>query len=204
VLLSAALRLRLSAAPDGTYVRLGFNHAQMPGVHRSDALMLGVARQFGAVAQEHGAQASHPLWFGVSAGTAVTSMPGTNTGSSAIVDAGSDLNHGAAHWAWSARWLFEGDDGSRVDRRGLAGQLWYVQEVTPGFSMSAGIGPYLSKNRREALATRDTTRRNVLVSLQAERALSDHTRLFFDFGRVKTFLRMDDRDLFLVGIRKRF
>jgi hypothetical protein len=79
VLLSAALRLRLSAAPDGTYVRLGFNHAQMPGVHRSDALMLGVARQFGAVAQEHGAQASHPLWFGVSAGTAVTSMPGANS-----------------------------------------------------------------------------------------------------------------------------
>jgi hypothetical protein len=44
----------------------------------------------------------------------------------------------------------------------------------------------------------------VLISLQAERALSDATHIFFDFGRVKTFLRMDDRDLFLVGIRKRF
>ncbi|MGB9110037.1 MAG: hypothetical protein WCC39_15240, partial [Telluria sp.] len=39
VLLSAALRVRLSDAPDGTYLRLGVNHAQMPGVHRSDALM---------------------------------------------------------------------------------------------------------------------------------------------------------------------
>jgi hypothetical protein len=204
LLLSAALRLRLSDTPDGTYVRLGFNHAQMPGVHRSDALMLGLARQFGAVAQEHDPDASRPLWLSVSAGTAVTSMPGTNTGRTAIVDAGRDLNRGAAHWAWSARWLFEGDDGSRVDRRGLAGQLWYVQEVTPGFSMSAGIGPYLSRNRREALATHDRMRRNVLISLQAERALSPQTHIFFDFGRVKTFLKMDDRDLFLVGIRKRF
>lgn len=204
LLLSAALRLRLSAAPDGTYLRLGFNHAQMPGVHRSDALMLGIARQFGAVAQAPGNAASRPLWLGVSAGTAVTSMPGTNTGGAAILDAGGDLDRGAAHWAWSARFLLEGDDGSRVDRRGVAGQLWYVQEVTPGFSMSAGIGPYFTRNRREEPPQRGPVRRNVLISLQAERALSRQTRIFFDFGRVKTFLRMDDRDLFLVGIRKRF
>jgi hypothetical protein len=202
LLLSAALRVRLSAAPDGTHLRIGFNHAQMAGVHRSDALMLGIARQFGAVAQP-AAGSAHPLWFGVSAGTAVTSMPGTNTGSTAILDAGRDINQGAAHWAWSARFLFEGDDGKRVDRRGVAGQLWYVQEVTPGFSMSAGIGPYFTRNRREQPIP-DRTHGNVLISLQAERALSDHTRIFFDFGRVKTFLRMDDRDLFLIGIRKRF
>jgi hypothetical protein len=97
-----------------------------------------------------------------------------------------------------------GGDGSRVDRRGLAAQLRYVQEVTPGFSMSAGIGPYLSRNRREAPPDHDRTRRNVLISLQAERALSPQTHVFFDFGRVKTFLRMDDRDLFLIGVRKRF
>jgi hypothetical protein len=204
VLLSAALRMRLSAAPDGTYLRLGVNHAQMPGVHRSDALMLGIARQFGPVAQGPATDAGRPLWFGVSAGTAVTSMPGTNTGRSAILDIGREFSHGAAHWAWSARYLFEGDDGSRVDRRGLAGQLWYVQEVTPGFSMRAGIGPYLTRNRREDPGRPGPARRNVLISLEAERALSPQTQVFFDFGRVKTFLRMDDRDLFLVGVRKHF
>jgi hypothetical protein len=204
VLLSAVLRMRLSDAPDGTFLRLGFNHAQMPGVHRSDALMLGVARQFGPVAQDRGGDLSRPLWLGVSAGTAVTSMPGTNTGRTAIVDAGRDIDQGVAHWAWSARFLFEGDDGRRVDRRGVAGQLWYVQEVTPGFSMSAGIGPYFTRNKREAPPQPGPMRRNVLISLQAERALSPHTHIFFDFGRVKTFLRMDDRDLFLAGVRKRF
>jgi hypothetical protein len=42
------------------------------------------------------------------------------------------------------------------------------------------------------------------VSLEAERALSGRTRVFFSFDRVKTFLRRDDRDLFLAGVRKRF
>jgi len=208
LLLSAALRIPLSAAPDGTALRLGFNHAQMPGVHRSNALMLGLARQFGPVAQGPATGSSGPLWLGVSAGTALTTMPNSNTARSAILDAGSDISHGAAHWAWSARYLFEGDDGKRVDRRGLAGQLWYVQEVTPGFSMSAGIGPYFTRNRREARGNvagmRGPVRRNVLISLEAERALTPRTRIFFDFGRVKTFLRMDDRDLFLIGIRQRF
>lgn len=204
LLLSAALRMRLFSAPEGTYVRLGFNHAQMPGVHRSDALMLGVARQFGPVAQGPIREASTPLWFGVSGGAAVTSMPGTATGRVTVLDAGRDLDHGAVHWAWSARILLEGSDGSRVDRRGLAGQLRYVQEVTSGFSMSAGIGPYFARNRRERDQTDAPVRGNLLISLQAERALSRDIQVFFDFGRVKTFVRMDDRDLFLVGIRKRY
>jgi hypothetical protein len=75
-----------------------------------------------------------------------------------------------------------------------------VQQVTPRFSMSAGVGPYVARNRRDD----NQTRANLLVSLQAERALSDRTRVFFSFDRVKTFLRRDDRDLFLVGMRKRF
>jgi hypothetical protein len=202
LLFSAALRVRLFSAPEGTYLRLGVNHAQIPGVHRSDALMLGLARQFGPVAQPAIGEATSALWLGVSAGAAVTSMPGTATGRVTVLDAGRDLDRGAAHWAWSARFLFEGSDGSRVDRRGLAGQLRYVQEVTPGFSMSAGIGPYLARNRREAGGNGAPVRGNLLISLQAERALSRDTRVFFDFGRVKTFLRMDDRDLFLVGLRK--
>jgi hypothetical protein len=206
LLLSAALRMRLFSAPEGTYLRLGFNHAQMPGVHRSDALMLGLARQFGAVGQGPITDTSTPLWLGVAGGAAVTSMPGTATGRVTVLDAGRDLDHGAVHWAWSARILFEGSDGSRVDRRGLAAQFRYVQEVTSGFSMSAGIGPYFARNRRESVQadTDAPVRGNLLISLEAERALSPDTRVFFDFGRVKTFVRMDDRDLFLVGIRQRY
>jgi hypothetical protein len=201
LLLSAALRIALSEGPDSAHLRIGFNHVAMREVHRSNALMLGFGRQFGASAPDPDtAPGIGATWFGISGGAAVTSMPGTGTGRITVFEASRDLNHGPAHWAGSARLLFEGSDGVRVDRRGLAGQLSYVQQVTPRFSMSAGIGPYVARNRRDD----NQTRANLLMSLQAERALSDRTRVFFSFDRVKTFLRRDDRDLFLVGVRKRF
>jgi hypothetical protein len=197
LLLTAALRIALSDARDGAHLRVGFNHVAMREVHRSNALMLGIGRQFGAAVPDAD---SGPAWLGLSSGAAVTSMPGTATGRVSVLEAGRELNRGPAHWAWSGRLLFEGSDGVRVDRRGVAGQLWYVQQVTPALSMSAGMGPYAARNRRYD----DQTRANLLMSLQAERALSYRTRIFFSFDRVKTFLRMDDRDLFLVGIRNRF
>jgi hypothetical protein len=201
LLLSAALRIGLSDGPDSAHLRIGFNHVAMREVHRSNALMLGFGRQFGAAAPDPDITPGiGATWFGVSGGAAVTSMPGTGTGRITVLEASRDLNRGPAHWAGSARLLFEGSDGVRVDRHGLAGQLWYVQQVTPRFSMSAGVGPYVARNRRDD----NQTRANLLVSLQAERALSDRTRVFFSFDRVKTFLRRDDRDLFLVGMRKRF
>jgi hypothetical protein len=43
-----------------------------------------------------------------------------------------------------------------------------------------------------------------LISFQAERALSHDTRVFINFNRVKTFRETDDRDLFQLGILKRF
>jgi hypothetical protein len=89
-------------------------------------------------------------------------------------------------------------------RDGYALQWSRVWRDGERLSGEVGIGPYLTRNRREDPGMPGPTRRNVLISLQAERALSDRTRVFFDFGRVKTFLRMDDRDLFLVGMRKRF
>ena len=202
LLLSAALRIGLSSGADGAHLRIGFNHAAMREVHHSNALMLGFGRQFGATAPDPDTVPGiGATWFSVAAGAAVTSMPGTGTGRITVLEASRDLGRGPAHWAGSARLLFEGSDGVRVDRRGLAGQLWYVQQVTPRFSMSAGIGPYVARNRRDEDGR---TRANLLLSLQAERALSDRTRVFFSFDRVKTFLRKDDRDLFLVGLRKRF
>jgi hypothetical protein len=201
LLLSATLRIALWDAPDAAHLRIGFNHAAMREVHRSNALMVGIGRQFGtAVPEPDTVPGIGATWFGVSGGAAVTSMPGTGTGRITVFEASRDLNRGPAHWAGSARLLFEGSDGVRVDRRGLAGQLWYVQQVTPRLSMSAGIGPYVARNRRDD----NQTRANLLVSLEAERALSGRTRVFFSFDRVKTFLRRDDRDLFLAGVRKRF
>jgi hypothetical protein len=67
--------------------------------------------------------------------------------------------------------------------------------------MSAGIGPYVARNRRDNV---DPTGGNLLISFQAERALTPRTRIFFNFNRVKTFRDTDDRDLFQLGVSKRF
>jgi hypothetical protein len=72
--------------------------------------------------------------------------------------------------------------------------------VTPRFSMSAGLGPYFAVNRRDD----NRTATNLLISFQAERALSGRTRAIINLNRIKTFRKTNDRDLFQVGLLRRF
>jgi hypothetical protein len=200
-LLSLGLRLPLGELPAGTHLRIGYNHVQMRTVHRSDALMIGIGRQFGGAEPDPSTDpAGGDAWFGASAGNSITNMAGTHGARAAVLETRRYLGERLEHWAVSAKFLFEGDDGARVDRRGLAGQLWYVQTVTPRFAMSAGLGPYVARNRRDD----NVTHANLLITFQAEHALSRHTRAFFNFNRVKTFRDTDDRDLFQVGVLRRF
>jgi hypothetical protein len=201
LLLSAALRLELPWAPSGTHLRLGYNHVAMHTVHRSDALMLGIGRQFGRATPAPDTEPSAgPLWLGGSIGNSITNMSGRRGSVAGVLEAKRYFAGRLEHWATSAKFVFEGDDGVKVDRRGVAGQLWYVQQVTPEFAIEAGLGPYLTKNRRDD----DRSGKNLLISFQAERALSRHTRVFTSFNRVKTFRETDDRDLFQIGVLKSY
>ena len=196
-LVSLGLRLPLRALPAGTHLRIGYNHVQMRNVHRSDALMIGIGRQFGRAEPDPDTDpANGQTWLGASVGNSITNMSGTDGARAAVLETRRYLGARLEHWAVSAKFLFEGDDGARVDRRGLAGQLWYVQSVTPRFVMSAGLGPYVARNRRAD----NITHGNLLITFQAEQALSRHTRAFVNFNRVKTFRQTDDRDLFQIGL----
>lgn len=201
LLLSAALRYDLAWAWPGTQLRIGYNHAQIENVHRSDSLLVGIGRQFGPSAPAPDTEpVVGPWWLGGSVGNSITSIEGTHGSASAVLEAKRYLDGELGQWAASAKFVFEGDDGVRVDRRGVAGQVWYVQQVTPRFTMSAGIGPYIAKNRRDDSGTRG----NVLISFQAERALSRVTRVFASFNRVRTFREAGDRDMFQLGMLKAF
>jgi len=195
VLLSAGLRLAVPGPP-GTHVRLGYNHVAMHTVHRSDALVFGIGRQFGAAEPAPGVVPDGRLWIGGTFGTSITNMAGTHGAHAGVLEA----RQYAERWGIGYKFLFEGDDGARVDRRGLAGQLWYVQPVTPRLSMSAGLGPYFAANRRDG----NRTATNLLISFQAERALSARTRAIVNFSRIKTFRKTNDRDLFQIGLLQRF
>ena len=194
-LVSAGLRLRLPG-PSGTHVRLGINHVAMHTVHRSDALVLGVGRQFGPAEPAPDVVPDGHLWLGGTFGTSITNMAGTHGAHAGVIEA----RQYAARWGLGYKFLFEGDDGARVDRRGVAGQVWYEQPVTPRFSMSAGLGPYFAANRRDG----NRTATDMLISFQAERALSARTRAIINFNRIKTFRKTNDRDLFQIGLLRRF
>jgi hypothetical protein len=182
--------------PPGTHLRLGYNHVAMRTVHRSDALVLGFGRQFGAAEPAPDVVPDGHLWLGGTFGTSITNMAGTHGAHAGVLEA----RQYAERWGIGYKFLFEGDDGARVDRRGVAGQLWYEQPVTPRFSMSAGVGPYFAANRRDD----NRTATNLLISFQAERALSGRTRAIINFNRIKTFRKTNDRDLFQVGLLRRF
>lgn len=202
VLVSAALRMPLRSLPTGTSLRIGLNQTFMPHAHRSTALLVGLDRQFGPARPDPDTEpAAGPWWFGASVGNAITNMSGREAAYAGVLEARKYMGERLEHWAVSGKFLFEGDDEVRVDRRGVAAQLWYVQQVTPRFSMSAGAGPYFARNRRDDADPNST---NLLISFQAERALSRQTRAFVNFNRVKTFRETDDRDLFQVGVIKRF
>lgn len=195
VLLSAGLRLTVPGPP-GTHLRLGYNHATMRHVHRSDALVLGLGRQFGPAEPAPDVVPDGGLWLGATVGWALTNVPGSHEARAAVLEA----RQYAERWGIGYKFLFEGDDGAHVDRRGVAGQLWYVQPVTPHLSMSAGLGPYFAANRRDD----NRTATNLLISFQAEHALSARTRAAVNFNRIKTFRKTNDRDLFQFGLLRRF
>jgi hypothetical protein len=195
VLATLALRAALPGPP-GLHLRLAYNHVGMRDVHRSDALLLGVGRQFGHAEPAPATMPDGHWWFGGTLGNSITNMAGTHGAHAGVLEA----RRYADHWGLGLKFLFEGDDGARVDRRGVAGQVWYLQQVTPGFAMSAGVGPYRAENRRDG--NRPTT--NLAITFQAETALSAHTRAIVNFNRIKTFQKTNDRDLFQVGLLRRF
>jgi len=195
MLLTAALRWPLPGPP-GTHLRLAYHHVAMHYVHGSDALVLGIGRQFGPVRTAPGADPDGALWLGGSVGTSITNMSGTHGARAAVLEA----RQYAGHWGIGSKVVFEGDDGARVDRRGVALQAWYVQPVTPGLSMGAAIGPYIAENRRDA----NHTATNAAITFQAEHAISGRTRAFINFNRIKTFRKTNDRDVFQLGLLRRF
>ncbi len=197
MLYSAALRYALGWWMPGAHLRLGYNHASQRNSFHSNALMIGIGRHFNDVpAFPETDLARSALWLGGAAGRAYTSHSGTRDANGGLLEA----KQYGGKWALSFSAIFEGDDRTRVDRRGLAAQFWFVQPLTTSWSAQVGIGPYIAENRRD----NNHTGTHGLVSLQFERKLSDYSNVFFTFHRVKSFQESNDRDLFHIGLRTTF
>jgi hypothetical protein len=197
MLYSAALRYSLDRWAKGAHLRLGYNHVWMRDVFHSDAVMLGIGRHFTDVPPFPETDLSRSrLWLGASYGRSITSQSGTQGANGGIFEA----KQYGGKWAASFKAIFEGDDRARVDRRGMAAQFWFVQPLTNSWSAQAGIGPYFAENRREG----NRTGTHGLITLQFEHDLSERSKAFLAFHRVKTFRESNDRDLFHLGLMKTF
>jgi hypothetical protein len=197
MLYSAALRFPLGGVDPGTHLRLGFNHVSVPGAPHSNAILLGIGRHFTDVPPFPETDfARSRLWLAASAGRSFTSMSNTHATNGAILEA----KQYGGKWAVSFDAIFEGDDGTRTDRRGVAAQYWFVQPVTDRWAMSAGAGPYFAENRRDA----DSKGLHGIITLQFERNLGASTKAFFAFHRIKTYDQTNDRDMFHLGLQHSF
>lgn len=195
ILATVALRYPLEQWGAGTHLRLAWNHVWMHDVHHSDALMLGLGRDFSA-APALAVPSDRPLWFGLALGRSITNLAGGQASTNLMLQA----KQYVAPWAFSLSAIEEGDDKQRVDRRGVAAQAWFVRPLTPHWTFSAGLGPYLAHNDREGRHN-DTLG---LFTIQIERTLSPGRKAFFAFNRVQTFHERNDRDLFQLGLLSSF
>ena len=191
------MRIGLGRYAQDLHGRIALNHVAMRNVHSSNALLFGIGKYFTEVPAYPPADFStNPIWVGVAAGRVITNHSGTEEALSFFLEAQRYRGPGAA----SIAAFVEGDDGSRVDRRGIAAQGWLIQPLTDKWAVSVGVGPYVARNARDS----GNARVLGLITMQADRSISSTVKVFGSFSRVKTFTEKNDRDLFQIGVMKHF
>lgn len=196
-LVSLALLANMDRLSPGLHMRFALNHVEMPGAPSTNAILIGVGKNFGSSTYQGNNDISEkPVWFSVTAGTAKTNHGGTSGAQGYGVE--SKIYDGP--WAASVAAIVEGDDGTRVNRQGVAVQGWFVQPLNDKWTVSAGAGPYVANNSRDARGVE----LDGLITLQVERSVGKQWKVFASFSRVASFNRNNDRDLARVGISRKF
>jgi hypothetical protein len=199
-LVTLAVLANMDRFSPGLHLRFAVNHVTMPGAVSTNGFMVGIGKDFDFLSNGHEEAASgsqDPVWFSVMAGDSKTNHGGTKATMGYAVEAKKYSTEGP--WAQSVSAIMEGDDGSRVDRQGVAYQGWFVQPVSENWTASAGIGPYAAKNSRESGAEIDG-----LITIQVERSIGKNWKVFANFNRVASFRKNNDRDMGRIGISRKF
>jgi len=184
---------------NGWHIRAQYNHVNVPGASRSDAVLVGLGKDFG-VSNYRDSRDFDPnssIWLNVAAGNTITNHGGTNPSANAQIELKKYYGGG---FAWSVAAIHEGDDDVRRDRDGVAVQAWYVQPVTEKTSVSAGVGPYFAVNKRGS----NNVELNALVSVRVERTIGSKKlglKVYVDASRVVS-ASGDDTDKFQFGFGK--
>jgi len=186
--------VRYYVVPNRFFLKLQYNHVQMIGGFNSDAVLFGIGSDFGG--NPGPAFSDGKTQVGVWAGTSQTNRPQVPIEKGYMVEVKRPLGNA---WAYSASFVYEGNNGV-AGRRGVAAQFWYVAPIKSKWTLSAGVGPYLSRDRNEVSGR---TRLNALLSAQVAYQITNDWEASLRFNRVAT--RNDkDQDMFMVGVAHNF
>nr|WP_240159090.1 MULTISPECIES: hypothetical protein [unclassified Burkholderia] len=190
----ASAAVRYYVVPNRFFLKLQYNHVQMIGGFNSDAVLFGIGSDFGG--NPGPAFSDGKTQVGVWAGTSQTNRPQVPIEKGYMVEVKRPLGNA---WAYSASFVYEGNNGV-AGRRGVAAQFWYVAPIKSKWTLSAGVGPYLSRDRNEVSGR---TRLNALLSAQVAYQITNDWEASLRFNRVAT--RNDkDQDMFMVGVAHNF
>ena len=189
---SAAVKYYL--VPNGFFLKLQYNHVQMIDGFSSDMVLFGIGSQFSGNATPSFSDGKTQV--SVWAGTSQTNHPQVPMEKGYMIEIKRPLGNA---WAYSASLLYEGNNGV-AGRRGAAAQFWYVAPIRTKWTLSAGVGPYLSYDRDEVSRK---TRLNALLSAQVSYQVTNDWAASLRFNRVASF-NNKDQDLFMVGVARNF
>jgi hypothetical protein len=136
-----------------------------------------------------------PVWLGVAAVKSKTNHGGTQTAYGFSVEA----KRYYGQWAASIIGIVEGDDEVRLDRNGIGVQGWFVQPLNGKWTASAGVGPYLARNKRGS----GDAQAYGIFTIQLDRTIGKTWKAFASFSRTTDFSGQNDRDLIRAGIMAR-
>jgi hypothetical protein len=175
------------------YLRAQYNNAWVPNSFNSNAVLLGIGRDFRYQEDDHDngkLNTDLSLWGGTSRTTQVGTQ---NTAIAYELEAKFRLGK-SEHLAYSVSLLSEGNT-NLTDRGGVPIQFWYDQPITKRLTMSAGVGPYISydgaNNKKVELIG--------IASLRVTFLLVDRFEIGVMYHRVASFANRDE-DIAMLGL----
>jgi hypothetical protein len=194
LLTSAALKWHPTNNP--WYLRVQYNNAWVPGSFYSNAVLLGVGRDFKYQEDDNNdgkLNTDLSFWGGSSRTTQIGAQ---NTAIAYELEAKRHLKW-SEHLAYSVSVLSEGDT-NLANRRGVPVRIWYDQPATDRLTFSVGIGPYVAydgiNDKRWQLMG--------IGSLRVTFRLFDRYDAGVMYTRVASFYNRD-QDIVMIGLLAR-
>jgi len=157
-IVSAALLYRMH---NSNYLRVQYDNVQVQDSFRTHTLLLGLQADFGQRTTRDPDAASEVTLL---AGFSMMNTSAARASAAMQLEARRYLG---SDFACSLSVLAESDN--RISsRQSLAGQCWYVKQVSPTWRMSAGLGPLVT----HAAYVEDDTRIGALISLEAAKRIN--------------------------------